>query len=63
METQSGTGCKKKKPQTMLFFAVCVWFCLRATESTRQRGCGNWTCKHDLWLKQVVGNALLAGLE
>ncbi len=36
-----------------------VWFSLRVTGSERQSTCEDHPCKHNLWLRKVVGETLL----
>lgn len=51
METQS--GCEKTVQQLALLFVVR--FCLSLTASEMELSCEDHPCKHNLWLRQVVG--------
>lgn len=55
METQS--GCEKTVQQLALLFVVR--FCLSVTGSKKESSCEDRPCKHNLWLRQVVGEKIV----
>lgn len=52
-------GVKRLCSSSHYSLLLGVWFYLRVTGSKRQSSCEDRPCKHNLWSRQVVGEALL----
>lgn len=55
-------GVKRLCSSSHYSLLLGVWFYLRVTDSKRQLSCEDRPCKHNLWLRKVMGETCWLGL-